>query len=194
MKSPLAMCMILSAPLLLTGCSRGIEKQQYLLRVISGAEPEEVFLAAQVILRREFGPLKSEQESRRLTSRPVEFRTSSDSGTARDLYGGRSTMRRTAHFVASSRGEEAVARLRIEIEREDTARQAVFQPDRDRRLSDSPSQTAIERDAATSTRQNSVWTYVKRDRRLERALLAELQEKLAPPPSDAPQSDAAGTP
>lgn len=193
MKTPVGSLLLVVAPLTLFGCSQGIEKQQYYSRIISGAEPAEVFVGAQAILRREFGPLKVESESMRLTSRPIEFRTSSDSGTARDLYGGRSTMRRTAYFVASSRGGEAVARLRIEIERQDTARQEAFQPDRDRRLGDAPSQTPIERDAATSSDQNAVWTYVKRDRRLERELLAELQEQFAPPPGDAPSSDSAGT-
>ena len=92
-------------------------------------------------------------------------------------------MGRIAHFAVAERGEDTVARLRIDIERQDTTRQEAFQPDR-HRISDAPGQTAIERDAATTTRQNTVWTFVKRDRRLERTLLAELEEQFAPEPEE----------
>jgi hypothetical protein len=168
----------------LTGCSQGLEVRSFQSRVIQAAAPDEVFHAAQVILRREFGHLTVDADARRIVSQPVEYRTSSESGTARDLYGGRSTMRRIAHFAVAPRADGAVARLRIEVERQDTTRQEVFQPDRDR-LSDAPGRTPIERDAATSTRQNTVWTFVKRDLPLERALLAELQEQFAPQAEEA---------
>lgn len=167
----------------LTGCTQGLETSRVQSRVIPAASVDEVFRAAHVLLRREFGPLKIEADAHRAVSRPVEYRTASESGTARDLYGARSTMRRIAHFSVTRRGDDAVARLRIDIERQDTARREVFQPDR-YRLSDAPGQTAIQRDAATSARQNTVWTFVKRDRRLERALLAELQEHFAPQPAE----------
>lgn len=193
MRSTAAIVLVVLAPLSLFGCSQGVEKQRYQSRVIPAASPDEVFLAAQTVLRREFGPIKVDPEARRLTSRPVEFHTSSSSGTARDLYGGRSTMRRTAHFLASTHGDDTVARLRIEIERQDTARREAFQPDRDWRLSDTPGQTPIERDAATSSEQNAVWTYIRRDRRLERELLGELEEEFAPPPTDSPAPAAGAT-
>jgi len=167
----------------LTGCAQGLETRGPQSRFIEAASPDEVFRAAQVVLRREFGPLQLEPDAWRIVSLPVEYRTSSESGAARDLYGGRSTMRRTAYFAVAPRGAGAIARLRIEVERQDTTRQEAFQPDR-HRLSDAPSQTPIERDAATSTRQNTVWTFVKRDRRLERELLVELQGQFAPQPEE----------
>jgi hypothetical protein len=167
----------------LSGCTQGLNTSRYQSRVIPAASVDEVFLAAQVLLRREFGPLKIEADAHRAVSRPAEYSTASESGTARDLYGGRSTMRRIAHFSVARRGDDVVARLRVDIERQDTARREVFQPDR-HRLSDAPGQTAIERDAATSAQQNTVWTFVKRDRRLERALLAELQGRFAPQPPE----------
>jgi hypothetical protein len=175
--------LVLLPPLLLAGCTSATQTRTFQSRVIQTASPDDVFVAAQVLLRREFGRLNIETQARRIVSEPVEYRTSSESGTARDFYGGRSTMRRTAHFALAPRGDGVVARLRIEIERQDTDRREVFQPDR-HRLSDAPSQTPIERDAATSTQQNTVWTFVKRDSRLERALLAELQEQFAPQPEE----------
>lgn len=174
--------------LLLTGCSQGLETHTFQSRLITTASPDQVFQAVQPMLRREFGPLSVDLDTHRIVTHPVEYQTSSDSGTARDLYRGRSTMRRVAHFHVGRRGDGSIARLRVEIERKDTDRREVFQPDQNR-LSDAPSQTPIERDAATTTAQNTVWTFVKRDRRLERALLAELQQQFAPEPAAQPVAD-----
>ena len=179
--------------LLGTGCAQDFAAPRYQTSIIRGAAPDEVFQSAQVILRREFGPLLAEPEAGRIVTQPVEYQTSSDSGTARDLYRGRSTMRRTAHFSVNRHADGAVARLRIDVERQDTARQEAFQPER-QRMSDNPGQTPIERDAATTAQQNTVWTFVKRDVRLERELLSELQERFAPPPEDTENSPPADTP
>ena len=67
-----------------------------------------------------------------------------------------------------------MAELRIDIEREDTRRRIGYQ--QESRLTDAPSHTPIQRDAATTERQNTVWTLVRRDRRLERDLLNELRD------------------
>lgn len=182
--SPALVCLLLYA----NGCSQGLETQTFQSRLIATASPDQVFQAAQLILRREFGPLAVDLNARRIVTQPTEYQTSSESGTARDLYRGRSTMRRVAHFAVGRRGDGSIARLRIEVERKDTDRREAFHPDQSR-LSDAPGQTPIERDAATTTAQNTVWTFVKRDRRLERALLAELQEQFAPEPAAQPVAD-----
>ena len=177
--------MLISIGLGLAGCGAAQETRSFQTRVIPTAGPDEVFRAAQVLMRREFGQLKLEDTARRFITRPVEYQTSSDSGTARDYYGGRSTMRRIAHFAVADRDGGAVVRLRIDIERKDTERQEAFQPQVNR-ISDTPGHTPIQQDAATTTRQNTVWTFVKRDRRLERALLLELQAQFAPEPEAVP--------
>jgi len=165
----------------LAGCSQGLESKRFQTRMIRSTSADEVFNAAQVVLRREFGRLNVEPESRRIVSEPVEYRAASGSGTARDLYGGASTMRRIAELAVVPRDEGVLVRLRVEIERRDTDRRESFQPEHGR-LSDAPGRTPIERDAATTTKQNTVWTFVKRDRAIERALLAELQGKFGPEP------------
>lgn len=176
----------------LTGCTRGLETSGFQSRVVA-APPDEVFQAGQLLLRREFGRLTVEPDVRQAVSQPVEYHTSAGSGTTRDLYRGRSTMRRIAHFSVVRRSDQSVARLRIDVERQDTARREVFRPE-SYRLSDAPSQTPIERDAATTTRQNTVWTFVRRDRSLERALLAELEERFAPKPEEMEGTSSAGQP
>lgn len=149
-------------------------------RVVAGATPDEVLTEAATILQREFGRVSVDRTALRVLSVPAEYSTVRDSGSARDLYGGRSTMRRVATFhVGRGKGGGAVAHLRIEIERQDVVGQQIMQP-RSHRLSDSPGhETPIDRDAATTARQNTVWTRVRRDTKLERALLEELRERLA---------------
>ncbi|MBU0638731.1 MAG: hypothetical protein KKB50_07695 [Planctomycetes bacterium] len=171
----------------LGGCSQSVPASAYQSRVIESASVEEVFAAAQTLLRREFGRLTIDPEAYKIVTVPAEYRTVSDSGTARDLVGAPSRMRRSATLVVTKRGTEVVARLRVDLERQDTAQRAALEPAAGR-LSDTPAYTPIERDAATTEQQNTVWTHVKRDRRLERALLEELRDELAstlPPENEA---------
>ena len=45
-------------------------------------------------------------------------------------------------------------------------------------------ETAIDRDAATTTEQNTVWRTVSRDRAEERAILDAIERRTGPPPSN----------
>ena len=112
----------------LAGCmdSATVEAEQQ--RVIRDADAGEVLTAAAAILQREFGRVKVDRAAGRITTSPVEFSTERESGTARDLYRGRSTMRRIAQFGVGAAGGQTVARLRVDIERRDTERQTVMQP------------------------------------------------------------------
>ncbi len=175
----LTIVLTLSALAALAGCteSAGVSAQQQ--RVIKDAGPDEVLAAAAAILQREFGRVRVDAASRRIVTEPVEFTTQRDSGTARDLYHGRSVMRRKATFDVGQRSGATVARLRVDVERQDTARQRVMQPET-HRISDAPGhETPIDRDAATSEQQNTVWTRVRRDTKLEQSLLDELREQFA---------------
>jgi hypothetical protein len=165
-------------------------------RLINDTEADPVLRAAEVILRREFGRLQVSAGQRRIVTEPQTYFSNRESGTARDLYGASTRMRRLATFSVAPRDTGAQVRLRIDIEREDTDRREAFRME-DSRLSDAPSYSPIERDAATSARQNTVWTFVKRDFQLERRLLDELGQQFAPLPEGAPPSPnvpaAAGT-
>lgn len=165
---------------MLFGCGGGVEGPRMQSRLIADANPDDVIREAEVLLRREFGGIASASE-RRLESVPRERVSARDSGSARDFVGGSATLRERASFSVSARRNGAMAGLRIVVEREDADRRSASSLRADEsRLSDSPSYTPIERDAATSSRQNKVWTYVKRNSALERALLAELSEQFAP--------------
>ncbi|MGD8451233.1 MAG: hypothetical protein PVJ57_05390 [Phycisphaerae bacterium] len=196
---------LLLAPLCwgLVGCGPTTDLTGQQSRLIDTPDSRAVLVAGAALLRREFGRVDVDEGRLAVDSLPVEYSTRRESGTARDLYGGRSTMRRVAHFSVGRKGESSVARLRIDVERQDTARVASAQP-AGTRISDSPGYTPIERDAATSERQNTVWSRVGRDRRLERMLLDELEERFAAPPtetapapapaSERPENPAGGSP
>jgi hypothetical protein len=167
--------------MLWAGCEGSPDLSMYQSRRIEGTHPDEVLLVASKVLRREFGRIQLDSERQMIETDPVEFRTERESGTVRDLYGGGSTMRRVARFRVGKRGGGSVARLRIEVERQDTERAVAMQPPTGQ-LNESPAyDTPIQRDAATTMQQNTVWTFVRRDRRLERALLVEMGELLAGP-------------
>ena len=194
----IAVLLVLPLVITLSGCGRELEMTQQQSRVVAATDADQVLLVAADILRREFGRVRVDRVAGVVESAPVEFNTTRESGTARDLYRGRSTMRRAACLSVGERGGAVVARLRIDIERQDTAR-ALAQPPT-QRVSDQPAYTPIERDAATTERQNTLWTKVRRDRRLERALLEELCEEFAPPaaeeaaPAQPAENPAGGSP
>ena len=177
--------LILLLPVLLlpVGCGPQSELARQQSRVIQVDDPDQILLAATKVLRREFRRMHVDTENRIIETEPVEFSTTRSSGTARDLYRGRSRMRRIAHFSVGRRGQSSVARLRIDVERQDTDRVLTMQPPT-QRVSDSPAYTPIERDAATTERQNTVWTRVRRDRRMERELLQELSEQFTLPAAE----------
>jgi hypothetical protein len=161
------------------GCADAVEVESMQERAVPSEDPDVVLTQAAVVLRREFDQVRVDRPARRITTAPVEYDTQSESGSARDLYGGRSTMRRVGTLSVGRRGDITVARLRIDIERQDTARATVL-PAPAIPVGDSPGvDSPITRDAATTAEQNMVWTRVRRDFTLERRLLEELSDELA---------------
>jgi hypothetical protein len=72
------------------------------------------------------------------------------------------------HVVPEAEGGTGVY-CQVTIQQQTTEAYRMFQQDRE--LSDAPGQTAIERDAATTTEQNTVWRNVRRDKAAERRIL-----------------------
>lgn len=151
----------------------------YQTRLIETATPEQVLDAAAPVLQREFGRVTVDRAKRTIVSAPAEYQGVSDSGTARDLLGAKSALRRVATFVVEPRGARSAARLRIDVQRQDTQPRTALEPGGNR-LSDSAASAAFEREAATTREQNAAWTTIRRDRVLERALLDELADQFAP--------------
>ncbi|MFN0136477.1 MAG: hypothetical protein ACKVS9_10235 [Phycisphaerae bacterium] len=171
--------------LCLTGCATDGDREQRasMSRVVSEPDAQRVLGRAAEILRREFGRVTIDAPGRRINTQPIEYQSASDSGTARDFVGARSTLRRVATFNCAARGETVLVQLRVDIEREESDR-IQAQPQESGRFGDSPGHTPIERDAGVTRAQNQAWVFVKRDLRLERLLLEELQAVFEPPPAE----------
>lgn len=168
----------------LAGCATDGDREQRasMSRIVHEADVQRVVAQAADILRREFGRVSIDTAGRRISTQPLEYQAASDSGTARDFVGAKSTLRRVATFNCTARGETVLAQLRVDVEREESDR-IQAQPQDPGRFGDSPAQTPIERDAGVSRTQNQAWVFVKRDLRLERLLLEELQSVFETPPT-----------
>lgn len=178
---------------LVAGCAAQGARSRFQERTIQSESEEQVLQVAEALLRREFRRV-TRGEGERLVTVPMEYTTTRDSGAARDLYGGRSTMRRTATFELGRRGGRLVARLRVDIEREDADRRPVMRP-QGHRITDAPAdETPLMADAATTSDQNTIWTFVRRDTSLERALLVELQEHFTRMAADSGVAESGGEP
>ena len=59
----------------------------------------------------------------------------------------------------------------------------------DRTGSDMPGRTPIDRDAATTIEQNTVWATIRRDKVAERAILTAILDRLPPAPQERPEAD-----
>jgi hypothetical protein len=165
-------------------------------RVIPNATAEETLASAATLLQREFPRVRVERDKSRVITDPAEFTTHSNSRSARDLVGGRSVMRRVGVLQVAQDGPNVVARLRIEVERRDTERQQLVRPmglGGDVYGNDSPGVTSpLDQDAATSPTQNAVWTFIRRERTLERSLLEELRDEFARRSPEAREAEAEG--
>jgi hypothetical protein len=165
-------------------------------RVIPNATVEETLASAATLLQREFPRVRVDRAKSRVTTDPAEFTAHSNSGSARDLVGGRSVMRRIGVLQVNQEGSNVVARLRIAVERRDTDRQQPVRPvglGGDVYGNDSPGVTSpLDQDAATSPSQNAVWTFIRRERTLERSLLEELRDQFARRSPEAREAEAEG--
>lgn len=156
------------------GCTEQTTFVNYQTRVIAELPANEVLEAAVPIMQEEFGRVSVDRSSMTITVAPREYVSASATGSARDLMGIQSTLRRHATLRIRRGGDQTLADLRIDIERKDTGRRTAGAEGS--RLTDAPSQTPIDREGATTERQNTLWVKVRRDVQLERALLDQLQD------------------
>ena len=85
-------------------------------------------------------------------------------------------VRRTALLEFTTRGGDLQAWCQVKMERQSTADHRVWQ--RQREFDDAPVETPIERDGATTAKQNTVWTSAGRDESLERQILSDLRQRI----------------
>lgn len=138
-----------------------------------------VFLSAAVAALEETGYEASpgESDSGRLVSVP-RFNVAGDRPTGRaPQISSKSLTRRIAEVRVEESGDRVSVFCRVLVQEQTTRahRMLAF----DQSGSDSPAITPIEREAATTDRQNTVWQTIRRDRSTERRILAVIGERVA---------------
>jgi len=155
------------------------------------APKENSFDAAKYAVSQWFTVELAQPQDGLITTYPVEYTERGGTGRFRDAsplkYPNR--MRRKAIVRVSQSGDQASIDCVVITERLDTSDYRVFAMNRE--FDDVNNQTPIDEDAATSARQNDVWTEVGRDRGMERQILNVARDRLrgetspVPPPADA---------
>ena len=85
-------------------------------------------------------------------------------------------VRRTASLEFSKRGGDLEAWCQVKLERLTTSDHRVWA--RQREFDDAPTETPIEREGATTDKQNTVWTSAGRDQNLEHQILSDLRKRI----------------
>ena len=110
-----------------------------------------------------------------LTTQPVEAQAGLDSARAASLSS-RGKTRRIVEVRVQNEGGVTKVFCRVLIQEQTTQAHRMFASDRSG--SDTPGDyTAINRDAATTTEQNTVWRTLRRDKSVERDILAAITER-----------------
>jgi hypothetical protein len=170
----------------LAGCAApGPSPLDFTVRTVAG-QPVGVMMdvAEQVLSELGYAIAVRDPASGRLQTAPVEVAPVGASAGP-SLRSGR--LRRIAQIRVTPAPEGVSVHCNVSVQQQmsEAHRWLAF----DRTSSDMPGQTAIERDAATTVEQNTVWETIRRDKAAERAILAAILDRVgdvAPQPSPQP--------
>ncbi len=138
---------------------------------------EALEIGRRVLAKQGFRLKSVDSDQLRIETQPTEQSVRGGEGRIRDsVVKMPNRVRRTATLEFSTRGEDLQAWCQVKIERLETADFRVFQQQRN--SEDAPLQTPIDREAATTAKQNTVWSGAGRDESMEREILADLHDRI----------------
>jgi hypothetical protein len=139
---------------------------------------DKIMELGQRVLAKQGFRLKSvDRDELRIETHPAEQLARGGEGRIRDtVMKVPNRVRRTASLEFSTRGDDIQAFCQVKMERLDTSDYRVFAQQRE--SSDAPTQTPIDREGATTPRQNQVWSSAGRDESMEREILADLHDRI----------------
>lgn len=172
---------------ILTGCSTTAPKTDRFQReLFADAEFREVFGAATAALDQAGIVQTRDPIAGLIRTRPTPIRDhnrrSDPSRALNPEY--RFQLRRIGEIQVQSDGNEVYVLCKVVIEKNES--EGLHSINRNRGVDDQPTQTAAQRDAAYTTEQNEVWTIVRRDRAMERRILNQIRQIIAPPQDTSP--------
>jgi hypothetical protein len=144
----------------------------------AGLTSDEALEIGRRVLAKQGFRLKSlDKDQLRIETQPVEATMRGGEGRIRDsVVKVPNRVRRSATLEFSNRGEDLEAYCQVKMERLDTSDYRVFA--QQRQSEDAPVETPIDREGATTARQNQVWSSAGRDESMEREILSEVHDRL----------------
>jgi len=169
---------IVAAALLATGCeSSGPTTQTFSYVRLAGIDRASAFSAATEAMRESHDLARIDRDQWTIQSVPEETEEEAATPRVGDLVGAARTVRRVVTAYVTGDNENSEAWCRVAIERNESNEHNLFIHDMQR--DDTATFTPAERDAATTTEQNSVWRTLRRDKRAEREMLNKIQDMTA---------------
>ncbi len=171
----------------LSGCSQDIQSSRSAMpgsnAYFKGVTVDEVFSAAKRAISQYYKIGSVDNQRMIIVSRPEEYRgnksESSLSDTVSPVIGPSHKSYRSVATIKVRRSAtgEVVATVRVEVQRRDTEAVRAFAYQRE--AEDRPSEVPIEQTTVRTGPRYEVWTTVRRDYNMERAILKVLKELLA---------------
>lgn len=164
------------------GCaSSGLSPLNYAVGHVQGEDRDGVFETARTALIEQGYCIKrADLAAGVITTLPVPVALPSDLGGRGTLLSSQARFRRVAQVRVSQRSGTIDVYCRVSDEEQTTEAYRMFA--RDRMVFDTPHETPIDREAATTTEQNTVWRTIRRDKAAERRILKAILVRLDAPP------------
>jgi hypothetical protein len=165
---------VLLLPLPYAGCAaRGPSPLEFTVRQFSEMDRQTAMQRAETtLITMGYEIDRYDEQSGVITTRPVRGPASGESRVPRISISDRSPTRHICE-VRVKRGDTGThVYCRVLVQQLATEAHRMFLNDRS--ISDSPADTSIDREAATTEAQNQVWRTIRRDKIRERALLSAI--------------------
>ena len=163
--------------LLVGGCaSPGPSPLNYGVRHIAGGDAAAVFWTARttlVDLGYKIG--SADPATGEIITHPVAMTSDDDRATIGTRVTSRSRLRRAVHIRLTENRDVVNVYCKVAIQEQTTEAHRMFR--RDHMISDTPDETPIDREAATTDQQNVVWQTIGRDKAAERRILQAILER-----------------
>ncbi len=166
---------VIFAGLLATGCeTSGPTTKTFSYVRLPGVDRTSAFSAAVDAMRENHDIATIDRDQWVLHSVPQETEEEAATPRVGDLVGIPRTVRRVVTAYVTGDDQNAEAWCRVAIERNESNEHNLFI--HDMQQDDTATATPADREAATTTEQNSVWRTLRRDKRAERELLDKVRE------------------
>ena len=150
----------------------GCQFERYRSQPLGEVGYARAFAAGKMVMSQYFSIASADSETGKIISRPEPVKA------PRDRLLGSSPARQVATLRIRQKGDEIFADLRVEIQRQDASAIRHMQPVTvDTEL---PSRTPAQETAPLTAEQNQAWQTTGRNESLERTILADLLNSLAP--------------